>query len=183
MDFQVGDKVYVSTKTWKMDRPSRKLDQQMAGPYVVLEQVGNAFRIDLPPSIRIHPVISTDKLRKAADDPLPGQLQEPGLPVIVNGQQEWDVDEILASRAYYGKLQYQVKWVNSEPDPIWYYASNFIGCPHKLREFHDKDENKSRPGPPRYLADWLRNWEDGTDEPEYHHDEDKLPQSSRASST
>ena len=67
-----------------MDRPSRKLDQQMAGPYTILEQVGNAFRINLPPAIKIHPVISTDKLRKAPSDPLPGQLQEPGLPIVVN---------------------------------------------------------------------------------------------------
>jgi hypothetical protein len=181
VDFQVGDQVYVSTKTWNMDRPSRKLDQQMAGPYAILEQVGNAFRIDLPPSIKIHPVISTDKLRKAANDPLPGQLQELGLPIIVNGQDEWDVEEVLASRGYYGKLQYRVKWASSEPDPTWYPASDFIGCPHKLKEFHD--QNPSLPGPPRYLTDWLRSWEDGTDEPEYHGDEDKLPQSSRTSST
>ena len=33
----------------------------MAGLYTVLEQVGNAFRIDLPPLIRIHPVISANK--------------------------------------------------------------------------------------------------------------------------
>ena len=72
VDFQVGDQVYVLTKSWNMDRPSRKLDQQMAGPYIVLEQVGNAFRIDLPPSIRIHPVILIDKLRKAVNDLVPG---------------------------------------------------------------------------------------------------------------
>ena len=76
----------------------------MAGLYTVLEQVGNAFRIDLLPLIRIHPVISADKLRKAANDPLPGQLQEPGPPIIVNGQEEWDVDKVLASRGYYSKL-------------------------------------------------------------------------------
>ncbi|KFZ20419.1 hypothetical protein V501_00153, partial [Pseudogymnoascus sp. VKM F-4519 (FW-2642)] len=55
-------------------------------------------------------------------------IQEPGLPIVVNGQEEWDVDEILASRGYYGKLQYRVKWANSNPDPAWYYASDLGNC-------------------------------------------------------
>jgi hypothetical protein len=46
----------------------------MAGPYTILERVGNAFRIDLPPLIQIHLVISIDKLYKAANNPLPSQL-------------------------------------------------------------------------------------------------------------
>jgi hypothetical protein len=123
----------------------------MAGPYIVLKQVGNAFRIDLLPSIWIHLVISANKLCKAANDPLLGQLQEPGLPIIVNGQEEWDVDEVLASYGHYSKLQYRVKWVNSELDPAWYYASNFIGCPHKLKEFYNK--NSGVLGPLHYLTD------------------------------
>ena len=76
----------------------------MAGPYTILERVGNAFRIDLPPLIRIHPVISVNKLYKAANNPLPGQLQELGPLIVVNGQEEWDVDKVLASRGYYSKL-------------------------------------------------------------------------------
>ena len=46
----------------------------MAGLYTILERVGNAFRINLPPLIRIHLVISIDKLYKAANNLLPGQL-------------------------------------------------------------------------------------------------------------
>ena len=56
----------------------------MGGPYTVLEQGENTFRIDLPPLIRIHPIILADKLHKAANNLLPGQLQEPGLPIIIN---------------------------------------------------------------------------------------------------
>ncbi|OBT72945.1 hypothetical protein VF21_08465 [Pseudogymnoascus sp. 05NY08] len=41
----------------------------MAGPYTILEQVGHAYRLDLPTGIKIHPVISADKLRKASNDP------------------------------------------------------------------------------------------------------------------
>ena len=58
---------------------------------------------------------------------------------------------------------------------MWYYASDFIGCPHKLQAFHDK--NPGQPGPPRYLDEWVQSWEEGTDELEYYEDEDRLPQS------
>jgi hypothetical protein len=81
----------------------------MAGPYTILEQVGHAYRLELSPAIKIHPVILANKLHKAANNPLLTQIQELGLPIVVNGQEEWDVDEILASRGHYGKLQYRVK--------------------------------------------------------------------------
>jgi hypothetical protein len=44
----------------------------MAGLYIILECIGNTFRIDLLPLIRIHLVISVNKLYKAANDLLPG---------------------------------------------------------------------------------------------------------------
>jgi hypothetical protein len=46
----------------------------MVGLYTILERIGNAFRIDLPPLIRIHLVISINKLYKAVNNLLPGQL-------------------------------------------------------------------------------------------------------------
>jgi hypothetical protein len=58
----------------------------MGGLYIILEQVGNTFRIDLLPLIRIDPIISADKLYKAANNLLPGQLQEPGLFIVINNQ-------------------------------------------------------------------------------------------------
>jgi hypothetical protein len=45
-----------------MERPSRKLDYQMAGPYEILEQVGNAYKVKLPESIRVYLVFSLDRL-------------------------------------------------------------------------------------------------------------------------
>jgi hypothetical protein len=80
----------------------------MASLYKVLERVGNAYRVDLPESIRVHLVFSPDKLCKASTDPLPGQENDPLPPIQVNGDAEWVVDEVLASKLVCGTLKYRV---------------------------------------------------------------------------
>jgi transposase InsO family protein len=172
-DFGPGDLVWVSTKNWKTERPSKKLDYQMDGPYEILDKIGNSYRLKLPETIKVHPVFSPDRLRKAAADPLPGQTEEPPLPIKVNGDNEWEVDEILASKLSRGTLKYRVKWKGCDPDPEWYPAWNFVGSPHKLQEFHAKYPNP--PGPPKYLDEWMNCWHDADDTPPIEHRDKNAP--------
>ena len=94
----------------------------MAGLYKVLSKEGNSYQLELPESIKVHPVFSPDKLRKATNDLLLEQKNKLLLPIEVDGQDKWEVDEILDSRLIRGSLKYCVQWKGYDLDPTWYQA-------------------------------------------------------------
>jgi transposase InsO family protein len=179
VDFKAKDKVWVSTKNWKTQRPSRKLDHQMAGPYDITRTRGHSYEVKLPASMKIHPVFPPDRLRKAANDPLPGQQNEPQSPIHVTDDEEWEVEEIIAVHKDRNTLYYRANWVGHDEDPEWYPAADFKYSPHKLRDFHL--EYKDLPGPPARLNDWITRWEAGEDSYEDLEDSTAMSKSLRAS--
>ena len=138
VDFGKGSKVWVSTKNWTSERPSKKLGYQNEGPYEITEKVGHSYRLKLPDSNQLHNVFAPELLRKDPGNPLPGQHQEPPLPIVYNQQPEWEVEQVLQSRKRSRKLQYQVKWVGIDHDPEFYDAEGFKGALYKLKAFHDE---------------------------------------------
>ena len=88
MDFDINDLVYISTKYLNTGKLSRKFDNQQDGPYLIFERVGHSFKLDLPFSLKIYPVISLDKLRKDPNDPLPRQINDPSAPINIIGDDE-----------------------------------------------------------------------------------------------
>ena len=69
-----------------------------------------AYWLKFPPDIQVHPVRHISDLEPASTNPSPGQVIEPPPPVKIDGDEEWEVEEILESRLPRGKLQYVVKW-------------------------------------------------------------------------
>jgi hypothetical protein len=169
-DFGPGDAVYVIKKTWKTDRPSDKLDYPLAGPFKILEMVGHSYRLQLPTSYKVWPVFHADRLRKDPGNPLPGQTNPEPDAKEVNGELEWEVEEILSSRLLYGKLHYRVEWRGWDPDDQWYPASNFKNAAFELRRYHE--QNPDEAGPPVRLDSWIRCAEEDRFD-EDHEDDDK----------
>lgn len=138
-NYQVGNKVYLSTKNIKTVRPSKKLDDKAIGPFTIIRRHGVAsYELDLPKSMKIHPVFHSSLLKLDPDNPLPGQQQVKQGPVFVDdeGEEEWEVKKILDSKLYYGKLQYKADWVGQPPDPTFYDATVFDNAKGLIDDFH-----------------------------------------------
>ncbi|KAM3065105.1 hypothetical protein ACMFMG_012250 [Clarireedia jacksonii] len=165
VDFQVGDYVWLDMRHLPTQRPSKKLDYPTGGRFKVLERIGHSYRLDLPSTMRIHDVFPADKLRKAADDPLPGQYNEPPPPINITGTDEYEVEQVLACRLKRRSLEYRVQWRGYDVDLAWYKASDLKTSPALLRDFHRA--NPKVPGPPALLPEWLRLWESGEDDYDY----------------
>ena len=74
-------------------------------------QIGNGvYRLRLPLLMsRLHPVFNVVKLSLAPPDPIPGRrTTPPPFPDIVDGEEEWVVEEILDSRMVNQKLRYLI---------------------------------------------------------------------------
>lgn len=98
--FRVGDKVWVNYENYKTNRPKKKMDW-LRGKYTVSKVIGshNVELTGLPRNIT--PVFHVDQLRRAAEDPLPGQYlhdeQPPPIETVEGGDEQY-VDEILCAR-------------------------------------------------------------------------------------
>ena len=58
-EYKVGDKVWLSTKDIKINRPSRKLAERQLRPFEIVKVVSpNAVKLKLPISFKIHDVIN-----------------------------------------------------------------------------------------------------------------------------
>ena len=146
--FEVGERVWLKAQNIRTERPSRKLDHRRLGPFKITRVISpHACELELPRSMRIHPVFSVSLLDPAAADPIPGQCIPPPPPVIVDEQEEYEVEEILDSRLRRGKLEYLVKWLgfdNTDERETWQPAKDLDHAQSLTRQFHRSNPNKPK---------------------------------------
>ena len=99
--FNPGDKVFLDASDIQTTRPSQKLSHRQLGPFVVELRIGPmAYHLKLLYQMKqLHPVFNVVKLTPAPDDPITGRKTEDHPPpIVIDGEVEWEVEEILNSR-------------------------------------------------------------------------------------
>jgi len=104
-----GDRALLSTKDLVFkERPSKKLTERYVGPYTIEEVVSsNAVKLQLPSSMRIHPVVNVSQIVRYKEQ-VKGQKRKEGKPVEIEGVEEWEVEKILNKKKIRGVEKYLV---------------------------------------------------------------------------
>ena len=105
VEVEAGDRVLLSTRNLKLKGKTGTFKPKYVGPFPILRMVGdNACELELPEAMKIHPVVNVSQVKKYH-----GSLQRPP-PIEIDGEEEYEVEDILDHRRSGRGYQYLVSW-------------------------------------------------------------------------
>jgi hypothetical protein len=139
--------VWLTAKDIKIHQKTPKLGPRQLSPYKVLERIGDLdYRLELPSYLNLNPVFYVSRLSPWHDNGL--HKPPPPEPVVVQGEEEYEVDSIIDSRVYRRQLQYLVCWKGyGEGENTWEPAKNLSHARKAIAKFH-----KENPAAPRSIS-------------------------------
>jgi len=144
---QEGQRVLLNRNgiSWAPDslRP-QSLTYPWLGPYKIKKILPNDnIEIDLPTSMRIHPIfhISKVKLYKEPRSFDPERVSQPPPPTIDDeGEEQFEVEEILDTKLHYGKRKWLVRWKGyGDEENTWLDHVQMENAKETIQEFVDNN--------------------------------------------
>ena len=117
-----------------------KLLPKYIGPYEILSIVG--YRLKLSDHFRIHDVFQMSLLEPYLDNGRYHRYQPPPATVLIDGEPEYQVEQILDSRKHGRRtMEYLVQWggYGSEHN-TWEPECNLENAPDKVQSFWDRQK-------------------------------------------
>ena len=150
--FEVGDKVFLrvpENSTSLKTGPVPKLSPRFCGPFTILKKVGSvAYKLDLPPHSRVHPVFHVSRLRKRLGNDAnvvdTGVLVDYIEPPVQPHEPERILDYHEQRTRHHVRKQALVKWKDRpEEGSTW---ENISVLKKRFPTFVFEDENSSTRG-------------------------------------
>jgi transposase InsO family protein len=132
--FNKGDKVWLESKHLKLRYESKKMAPKREGPFTISEVLSPlTYRLDLPKTWRIHPVIHITLLSPYRDNEIHGENFTQPPPDLIEGQPEYEVESILSHRRHGRKYAYLIKWKGyATAENTWEPESNLNNAKESL---------------------------------------------------
>ncbi|KAF8687099.1 hypothetical protein RHS03_09998, partial [Rhizoctonia solani] len=144
LEFEIGEEAWLDAKNVKLKTLSPKLTKQRLGPFKVIEKISNrAYRLELPPSMRIHNVFYVGLLSKVKQDKNQAFENCPP-PVTVDGEEEYEVEGITNAEERNGKWFFRVKWKGyGSEENTWEPRENLKNAGKILKKYEKEMKKKA----------------------------------------
>ncbi len=153
-DFKVDDEVWLSTQNLSLEdgSGSRKLNPKFCGPFKISEKITDVtYRLDLSEPMKargIHNAFHVSLLKPFKPDKF-NRYEKPLPPVRVeDGDEFYEVQELLATKKIRGKQHYLVKWKGyPDSENSWVPEEDIKeGSPELLQDFKASRRRSSNGG-------------------------------------
>jgi len=126
--FKKGDKVWLEGKNLKFGYPTKKLAPKREGPFPILEVLSPlVYKLKLPEQWRIHPVFHASLLTPYRENEEHGPNFTSSPPDIVDNEEEYEVEAILAHRKQGRGYKFLIKWEGyPSSENTWEPPSHFM---------------------------------------------------------
>jgi hypothetical protein len=109
--FNEGERVWLEGTHLKLPYETMKLAPRQYGPFHIMAKVSDiVYRLKIPEKRKIHNVFHTSLLTPYKETEKHGPNFLEPLPDLIDGEEEWEVEEILGDQQYRRKKQYLVQW-------------------------------------------------------------------------
>ena len=119
--------------------PTAKLAPRRYGPFPITRVISRtSYQIKLPPQWKIHNIFHATLLTPYKETALNGNRNQEPTPELIDGQPEWEVEQILCVRRYRRQVQYLVRWKGFlEAHDSWEPASS-VHADELVQEFYKR---------------------------------------------
>src|SRR6266850_2170542 len=145
MPYQKGQKVWLEGTNLHTTHPTVKLRPKRYGPFKVIEVLGpTTYCLELPAQWKIHNAFHGSLLLPYYETKEHGRNFPEPAPDLIEGQPEWEVEEILDSRRYRCKLQYLIRWKGYSDAHNSWEPKEAINAPVLLNAFYGRNPGAIR---------------------------------------
>ena len=136
--FEVGNKVWLDAHNLHL-KTTRKFTPRRLGPFEIIEEISPVvYKLRLPSAWHIHDVFHASLLTPQVITPEYGVPSEPPLPELVDGESEYEVENILRHK-FVGRqkeLRYLVQWRGySRVESTWEPEEHLKNAPEVLEAY------------------------------------------------
>jgi len=129
-----------------LNHPSCKFTERHSGLFKIIQKMGtHTYKLALPPQWKnVNPVFNVSKLEAYREDPSNPNFPVPP-PDLIDGEPEWEVEEIQDAKFTMNRLLFLVKWKGwPDSESSWEPEDNLVNSPEVIQEFYHTHPEATR---------------------------------------